>query len=256
MPAIIVVAHAHRGSDPDGRAQFARSRVVMTARAWNRRRRGTAIGRRESDHARDDQSQEPGRGEVARIGREPLDRHRDQEHATSDPSRSPILAHDVGSSPGPTIAPNPFGAGRIIARIRRLASPPRPLSGLFSVNDPESPHPPILPQRPGPAEAGSAGSDPMRNRRPGWRAVVFRIRWLCSPRHLTPRSSVPPQAALDRRVRLVFLGSYLWSIPGFDSMSSPGSERRTPHLGSARTMRDPPPHLSSARHIGRRDRGG
>src|SRR5262249_59224228 len=85
---------------------------------------------------RGDDAEEPGGREVTAIRGESLDRHRDQEHPVSGPRRSPVPGHHVRATLATMdCAPNPFGIGRIIASIRRLARPTRAKSGKFCVND-------------------------------------------------------------------------------------------------------------------------
>jgi hypothetical protein len=137
-PAIGVHAHARRGSVNDRRHDLVLGPIVVAEGIWGLRRRGTAIGEPGVDRTRQDEPQEPGGREVELVGREPLDRHGDQENTVPRSGRWPVrTCHVRASLSRKDRAPSPFGTGRIIARIRPLARRGRTGYGLFCVNDHE-----------------------------------------------------------------------------------------------------------------------
>jgi hypothetical protein len=134
-PAAGVDAHAQHGMGRDARTDLARDAVVVAEGARVPRRRGPAVGGPGVDQPRRDEPQEAGGREVAVIGREPLDRRRDQEDPVSGSNRWPVHVHHARASLASKVCtPNPFGTGRIISRVRRLARPARPGNGHFYVN--------------------------------------------------------------------------------------------------------------------------
>jgi hypothetical protein len=137
-PEIEVDPNARRDTVNDRRHDLVRGPIVVVR--WTRalRRPAIAVGGWRGDRPRQDEPQQPGRREVTMVGREPLDRHRDHQDAPTYSDRSPVRAcHVRAFLTRMDFAPNPFGVGRIISRIRGLARRGLAGYGPFCVNDHE-----------------------------------------------------------------------------------------------------------------------
>ena len=115
-----VVADTQRGIGRNGRTDVSRRVVVAPFGDRNGRRSGTAVWGPGIGRARGNEPQEPGGSEVRAIGRQPLDRHRDQEDPRSGSGRSPVHAHHVRAAL----------ARKLVARIHSSSPVLSPLSAV------------------------------------------------------------------------------------------------------------------------------
>ncbi len=115
-----VVADTQRGIGRNGRTDVSRRVVVAPFGDRNGRRSGTAVRGPGIGRARGNEPQEPGGSEVRAIGRQPLDRHRDQEDPRSGSGRSPVHAHHVRAAL----------ARKLVARIHSSSPVLSPLSAV------------------------------------------------------------------------------------------------------------------------------
>ncbi len=131
-----VVADTQRGIGRNGRTDVSRRVVVAPFGDRKGRRSGTAVRGPGIGRARGNEPQEPGGSEVRAIGRQPLDRHRDQEDPRSGSGRSPVHAHHVRAALARKLVVRIHSSSPVLSPLSAVGLDHlRQGSGVFSVNE-------------------------------------------------------------------------------------------------------------------------